>query len=254
MSSSPSLTSAAMRTIVASACLRTLVSASLTMRSSSTWTRGASVAGMPVDMRELDAQAGAVLEVVDGARQHVREGHVLGQAGAHRDERLARLHDGRVERLRDLGREGLVGLGQRARKPLELELGEPEVLGQPVVDLAGEARALLEGGAFGVVDAHAVEGGVGRTQGSQVAALVGDGAGHEDHVGHQAHHVRDGHEVGVDAGPEGVLDLGHEQDDEADGREGVAHRAAASPGHAVEDDGGQRARSRRPRRRRARGP
>ena len=115
------------------------------------------------------------------------------------------------------------------------------MLGQTIVDLAGEARPLLERGALCVVDAHAVESGVGRAQGAQVAALVGDGAGHEDRVGHQTHDVRDGHEVGVDAGPEGVLDLGHEQDDEPDRGEGVAHRAAAAPGHAVEDDGGQQA-------------
>ena len=152
------------------------MSASLTTRRSSTWTRGGRAAGRPVDSRGLDPQPGAVAEVVDGPLQHVGEGHVFGQAGAHRDERLAGLDDRGVERLADLGRERLVLLGEGAREPLELELGEPEVLRQAIVDLARQPRPLLERGALGLGDAHAVEGGVGGAQGAQVGALVGDDA------------------------------------------------------------------------------
>ena len=61
--------------------------------------------GQPGRGRERDPQPRALPEVVHGARQHLRQRQVGIQAGAHRDQRLARLHDRRVERLADLARE-----------------------------------------------------------------------------------------------------------------------------------------------------
>ena len=43
---------------------------------------------------------------------------------------------------------------------------------------------------------------------------VGCSPGDEDQEGHQPHHVTDGHETGIDTRPDGVLDLGHHQDDQ----------------------------------------
>ena len=42
-----------------------------------------------------------------------------------------------------------------------LELGEPQVLRQAVVQLARETRALLERGSFGFGEAQAIERGIG---------------------------------------------------------------------------------------------
>ena len=73
-----------------------------------------------------------------------REAGLAAVAGRH--HRLAGLRQAGVDRIVELdGQRHRIGakVGQRGQ-PADLELGDPEVLGQPVVQLPGEPGALLE--------------------------------------------------------------------------------------------------------------
>ena len=88
-----------------------------------------------------------------------------------------------------------------------LELGEPQVLGQAVVQLAREARALLERGALGLGDAQPVERGVGAAQRAQVGARLGVDAQQQDHEEGQAQRLTRRDQAAVDARVEEEVDL-----------------------------------------------
>ena len=81
---------------------------------------------------------------------------------------VLRLHDRGVDGLGDLGREGAVLLRDIRHQPFMLELGEPQVLGEAVVQLARETCPLLERGALGFRETQPIERGVGTAQRAQI--------------------------------------------------------------------------------------
>ena len=139
-------------TAVAWACWRTLASASWAMRYSSASTRSGSVDA--VAGADVDAHAGL------GGERPAERGQRLGQRPAgqrrgpqveHRAPRvLQALAGGRQRALQPLA--GALGAAlQVAQRPLDVQADRGQALGQRVVDLAGEAGALLGPGQAGAL-------------------------------------------------------------------------------------------------------
>ena len=182
MTRSPSWTSAFTRTIVASACLRTFVSASLTTRRTSTLdARRQGSSGTAGARRGATPQPGAVAEVVDGPLRACRRRAVRVGAGAHRHERLAGLDDGRVERLaRPRPRAGWSSSERVLASRSNLSLANQRCCARPSWISRASRERSSSAARSASVDAHAVEGRVGGAEGAQVGALVGDDARGED--------------------------------------------------------------------------
>ena len=99
---------------------------------------------------ELGAQAEAVRELVHGPRHHLGERARRRRRQAQGGHGLLGLDESRVDRLAQLIGQG-VALRPEARQGGQaprLQLGQPQVLRQPVMELPGESGALLERGAL----------------------------------------------------------------------------------------------------------
>ena len=95
---------------------------------------------------ELDPQPEPVAIVLDGPADEVAEAGIGVRRAAQRSHRFARIAQPDVDRNHRVAG-GPPGVGRQAFHAGQLsrsQLGQPQVLGQPVVQLAGQARALFE--------------------------------------------------------------------------------------------------------------
>ncbi len=181
--------SALTRITVASACLRTFVSASWTMRSSSICWRGGNAVGSPGAAENVTRSpdrwpksSTVRVSISDSGRSASRLVRIV--TSAWRASTIAASSAWPTSPA-----SGRSSIGHRRREPLELELREPEMLGEAVVDLAGEPRAFLQRRPLRLRDAQSVERRVGLPQRPQVRPLLGADAQQQHAVGQQAHQV-----------------------------------------------------------------
>ena len=133
----------------------------------------------------------------------------------------------------------LVGPGTKADQASLLELGVPQVLGQPVVDLAREARALLEsgGGELRVMEPSQL--GVSLAQLVDIGSALCPKADEQDGVEGDAQDVPAGHQRGVRARVDGEVELAEGRDHQPDRQVAGRHPARPSRDAQVEEGGGE---------------
>ena len=122
-------------------------------------------------------------------------------------------------------------------QPALLELGVPQVLGEPVVDLAREPRAFGQRRVRGVHLAETAQLGVGATQGGEVATDLGLDAHHQDRVEDEPQGIGRGHDPGRDDRVEREVQLAEGGHHQARGQVRVGHEPVADVQPSKEDRG-----------------
>ena len=214
------------RTSVASAWRRTLFSASWTIRRTSASVRGGQPRDVALD-EELRPDPEPVGEVVDVRVEHLRQRRATCcWVDAQCHDRLACVGQSGVERAQDFlaGRPRRVLELRRLDDPPLLELCVPQVLRQPIMDLAREARPLRDAGTRGVNVAQPAQFGVRPAESDEVRLQLRLDPKEEDRGEHQSEDVARRDHAGRHDGIHREMQLAEGGNDETDGEERMRHQ------------------------------